>query len=1074
MDKYNIRSLLFALAFLSFFIGVIIINWFQGWNYLHQIDGWFKINPEKQLQDALYLWKNMRSLGYASPDFHIIMLTLWQVVLLNFLRIFVDSWKALVLSQFVIYYLTLLFGVVFAYLFFKEFYHTFFTHRSRDKLRERIVLCTLGILYVFNQYTLIYVFYRYTAWTLLWISLPLLSYILLKYLRIGARRYIAHIGIITFLTPLNGVFSLGVAPTLFAIFILIWILLTLFDFKNITLYTSRFFVFIVAILLINSWVLIPQISGLQEMESLARISLASDKKALEYSSQFTSISNILRFLGYYVLHGAKYLYKNFPYVWIYLLDTPVFQVLTYIYPILLGVALLLLTTEKQKRLKKMYLGIFIITLGLLLIMKGVSQPFPEIGYWLLDLNSVFFRHPYDRCVHIFAFLFFIILSYVLYKISMMKLKYFIALLIMFIGIPLFLSYPIFTGEVIHPLDRIDLSSTTYWTLQDKLNIPNLNEYGVLVMPFTLNSREYSYNISGKIHHSNRDLVYFLIPEIRVIQSPFSPQCNEFLYTLYYAMKTEKYEEFVDILRIMNIRYIIFHKDATDKLIIGSENKEIIKLTPIFIKALEGKNLINKIFENENIIIYEISKKSRELFSVSLPLFATKDFNLLSKIPYNYSIIFLESTYKQEVLYVFKSSFEAPLIIRNASQLENVNDLIQNNITSIIYILKSPDFYGLNTIKAKSSEAKDEVLLLGINGKVWQDVKIIRNGNYRIALKGEGEFKVSFGDSFFILTSDSFEKFAYSPQFNLKTGRYRLELIPSSINLIANPSFEKRFAESPEDWKITNNNFEINFDIGYSGNFSLQVSTTSITKPRMWSYIISEPINVKPGEYYLFITHMKIFNSNASHIVLEGYSNYTNEWLQLKQCPPGTNGTGTYDWRKFECVVRIPENVTKIRVALNAGWALEESEGKGVTWFDDIEVYKFASLDEIWLYSTETNQTIEQLFKVKENPAEIIDYKKINPTLWEIRLNATKPFLLSFTESYHPLWEARVYKDGKLVEKVKSVPLYGVINGFWINTTGENLQIVIRYTSQDWFEIGLIISGLAFVFCLFYIFYDWKK
>ena len=64
--------------------------------------------------------------------------------------------------------------------------------------------------------------------------------------------------------------------------------------------------------------------------------------------------------------------------------------------------------------------------------------------------------------------------------------------------------------------------------------------------------------------------------------------------------------------------------------------------------------------------------------------------------------------------------------------------------------------------------------------------------------------------------------------------------------------------------------------------------------------------------------------------------------------------------------------------------------------------------------------------------------------------------------------------GERVEVVKSVPLYSVINGFWINTTGENLEIVIRYKPQDWFEMGLGISGLTFVFCIFYLFYDWRK
>ncbi|HIH71984.1 MAG: putative membrane protein, conserved [Thermococcales archaeon 44_46] len=135
--------------------------------------------------------------------------------------------------------------------------------------------------------------------------------------------------------------------------------------------------------------------------------------------------------------------------------------------------------------------------------------------------------------------------------------------------------------------------------------------------------------------------------------------------------------------------------------------------------------------------------------------------------------------------------------------------------------------------------------------------------------------------------------------------------------------------------------------------------------------------------------------------------------------------------------------------------------------------KDEALDVVWLYSTNNNETLEELFQVKETPATVKNYTKINPTLWKVKVNATKPFMLTFAESYDPLWEARVYKDGKLMEKVSPVPVYGVINGFWINQTG-NLEIVLRYTPQDWFERGLIISLTTFILSVFYIFYDWRR
>ena len=82
-------------------------------------------------------------------------------------------------------------------------------------------------------------------------------------------------------------------------------------------------------------------------------------------------------------------------------------------------------------------------------------------------------------------------------------------------------------------------------------------------------------------------------------------------------------------------------------------------------------------------------------------------------------------------------------------------------------------------------------------------------------------------------------------------------------------------------------------------------------------------------------------------------------------------------------------------------------------------------------------------------------------------------MLVFAEAYDPLWEARVYKNGELVEKVRSIPVYGVVNGFWINETG-NLTVVIRYVPQDWFELGLKISATTFALCVFYLVWDWRR
>ncbi|MCX9081527.1 MAG: hypothetical protein OIN83_04960 [Candidatus Methanoperedens sp.] len=105
--------------------------------------------------------------------------------------------------------------------------------------------------------------------------------------------------------------------------------------------------------------------------------------------------------------------------------------------------------------------------------------------------------------------------------------------------------------------------------------------------------------------------------------------------------------------------------------------------------------------------------------------------------------------------------------------------------------------------------------------------------------------------------------------------------------------------------------------------------------------------------------------------------------------------------------------------------------------------------------------------------QITNYTKIKPTLWKVNVHTSKPFLLSFSETYDKLWKATVYKNGKKMEVIDPVPLNSVINGFWISETG-NLDIVIRYKPQDWFEVGILISMIVLISCIGYILYDWRN
>jgi hypothetical protein len=140
------------------------------------------------------------------------------------------------------------------------------------------------------------------------------------------------------------------------------------------------------------------------------------------------------------------------------------------------------------------------------------------------------------------------------------------------------------------------------------------------------------------------------------------------------------------------------------------------------------------------------------------------------------------------------------------------------------------------------------------------------------------------------------------------------------------------------------------------------------------------------------------------------------------------------------------------------------------------------LDSVVLYSVGSNnshdnntavhnETLEQLFNPQVSaPAQIAAYKKINPTKHIVNIeNATRPYMISFAESYDPLWRAYVSdennsdnsnSDGDSMFS-KSIPLYSVVNGFYINKTGD-YSLIIEYQPQKWFIQGATISIISLV------------
>jgi len=123
---------------------------------------------------------------------------------------------------------------------------------------------------------------------------------------------------------------------------------------------------------------------------------------------------------------------------------------------------------------------------------------------------------------------------------------------------------------------------------------------------------------------------------------------------------------------------------------------------------------------------------------------------------------------------------------------------------------------------------------------------------------------------------------------------------------------------------------------------------------------------------------------------------------------------------------------------------------------------------IWIYTSPEDKTINEVFAQNTGQTEILEYTQESPTLWRVNINASSPFLLAFAAPYDREWCAQISN-----ENTQPVPLYGYINGFYINKTGQ-LDIVIEYGPQKWFYYGSIISLTTFLACTTYLTYTYSK
>lgn len=131
-------------------------------------------------------------------------------------------------------------------------------------------------------------------------------------------------------------------------------------------------------------------------------------------------------------------------------------------------------------------------------------------------------------------------------------------------------------------------------------------------------------------------------------------------------------------------------------------------------------------------------------------------------------------------------------------------------------------------------------------------------------------------------------------------------------------------------------------------------------------------------------------------------------------------------------------------------------GKHTIIFDD--TYLFSSkVKGFFLYHSKTN----------EEPHSIVPevkFKKIDSTKYLVDVNATEPFFLILSESFHPNWTAKL--DNVLLPHLLA---NGYSNAWFLNGSG-SFRILMEFWPQKLFDLGVVISTLSLAVLVVFVVY----
>jgi hypothetical protein len=962
-------------TFLCFFAIILSFKW--GITIRHG-DSTFPQNPHLSLYKVIYTWDDMRRFGLDNSR------ALADIFPYKFLVYLISLFKIPVFLNQII---------LFSLIFILPFWTTYYLGNILfPKQRIGLISFFAGLLYVFN----IFVFIKFSipvfVIQLSYALLPLLIAFSVQYFKTGHNKYILLFLLTAFLNS-----SIGNNIAFFIsmiIFILIFFIYYIFNkqIENKKL-LLRGILLGIGFILISLWWLIPQMNAVKQQYNI--ISDSSfvkeyNETALRSTSFNGIVLNSLRLIGTWTwFHNDRFGSAFFPEHEIY---DGILSIWGFTFVLLAFAALLF------GRNRKIILFSFTLILGVFL-MKGISEPFGWLFYFLYKHFPLFwiFRFTYDKFGPITSLSLAFLISYSLYNLIIIisnwrhKLTYIV--LSAFTLFIIFYMFPFWDGNTFrdgHPVQTHINFPKAYFSAADYLNKEN-GDYRVLLLPFSLGNsiaKSFQWEYIGMDPFeflTYKSVIYHLLE----LEGP-QADMTKFIKNIIHG---QKWEEFVKLAPLFNIKKIIVENDASIELF------PFIEFGDDFKKFAEKNENISyeKSFDSR-IDIYQINKNLPKIYIPDVIHYFYGEADQLTNLAY-----FLKDDYKNAfILRDYNENFDISkiadtftFVIPRVFERENEKESINLNLPEIgsyelwhkqddyqlydIYIESTPRFH-INISKpsqevkvlnktfslkkiSKNLEfslntEKYILLTLVIDGKILKTIKVEDLKNKKSIFAGSYPFQINKKSLIQIYGAPLYSAENLLTNYSFENNNWQIgELIS-----LEDPSFEEsvwRLVQDAQSGKP--GEYFINADLNEDatdGDYSLEL-TAQNHNATMYQKIF----NFSPDALYDIEFDYKLLTGSPPFInLIEGGINIYHTF----KLPVSEENK----WEHFETIIKPKKITNRLSLYLYSN-APEDISKQTITLYDNIHVKKLPLIAEYQgiIFDFKTNR-IEKAGKIEIKEKEI--------------------------------------------------------------------------------------------------------